>query len=70
MLRPLMLGFATLLLLTSSALGQSNEEKYKKKLEKPFVKKIEWIQSLEQAQKIAKETGKPIFGYFTRSYSP
>lgn len=70
MVRPMILGFASVLLLASPLLAQSNEEKYKEKLKKEFVSKIEWVHSLDEAMKISKETGKPIFGYFTRSYAP
>lgn len=52
------------------ASAQSNEEKYKKKLTKEFVSKVEWVQTLEEAKKQAAEQNKLIFGYFTRSYSP
>ena len=63
---------AVLALLVSGGLcfSQDLEAKYKEKLEKEFVKKISWIQSLEEAQKVSAKTGKPIFGYFTRSYAP
>lgn len=49
---------------------QTLEAKYKKKLTKAFVKKVSWVQDLAEAQRMSKATGKPIFGYFTRSYSP
>ncbi|MEM7167385.1 MAG: hypothetical protein AAF581_18125 [Planctomycetota bacterium] len=65
-----MVTLASLLLLVGVAHGQDLEEKYKAKLEKAFMSKISWEQSLEEAMKKSKETGKPIFGYFTRSYSP
>ena len=55
---------------TTIAGAQSLEEKYQKKLQLPFAKKIAWIHSLEEAQRMARESGKPIFAYFTRSYSP
>ena len=61
---------AFVLLLCGTAAGQSLEEKYQGKLNKAFMKKVSWYTSLEEAQKKAKETGKPIFGYFTRSYAP
>ena len=61
---------AAMLLLTSFVQGQTLEEKYQAKTKKDFMKKIEWVDSLEKAQAIAKKSGKPIFGYFTRSYSP
>ncbi len=63
-------GAAVLLLFAGAVDAQSMEEKYKAKLEKKFMKSIEWVDSLEKAQAISKKTGKPIFGYFTRSYSP
>jgi len=56
--------------LSAVAAAQSNEEKYKKKLEKEFVSKVEWVTSLEKAQEAAVAQNKLIFGYFTRSYSP
>ena len=65
-----LVALAVALCATAVASAQELEAKYKKKLSKDFVKKIEWVHSLEEAKHIAKETGKPIFGYFTRSYSP
>lgn len=60
------------LLLTSSvgAQGQSNQAKYEAKLQEEFASKIEWTQSLEEAQLQAKEKQMLIFGYFSRSYAP
>ena len=64
-------GFAVLLLLCGSASAQADlEEKYQKKLEKEFMKKVPWETSLDEAMRKSRETGKPIFGYFTRSYAP
>ena len=64
-------GLSVLLLLCGSASAQADlEEKYAEKLEKDFAKKIPWETSLEEAMKKSRETGKPIFGYFTRSYAP
>ena len=63
-------GAAAVLFFSGAADAQSMEEKYKAKLQKEFMKKVEWVDSLEKAQAISKKTGKPIFGYFTRSYSP
>lgn len=40
------------------------------KLNSPFLKNGDWITDYDQALAAAKESGKPIFGYFTRSYSP
>jgi len=47
-----------------------NQVKYEKKLEKPFVSKISWVRSLEEARRKAATEKKLIFGYFTRSYQP
>ena len=40
------------------------------KLAKPFAKATPWILDLDEAKAEAKKTGKSIFAYFTRSYSP
>ncbi len=44
--------------------------KFDQKMKKPFVSKVPWALSLEEARKRAAEQKKPILGYFTRSYSP
>lgn len=64
-----------LAVLAGAALGQGDgdaelQAKYEKKLQKDFVSKIAWTQDLSEAQKKAKESGKLVLGYFTRSYSP
>lgn len=41
-----------------------------KKLEAPWLKAAPWILDLAEAKAASKATGKPIFAYFTRSYSP
>ena len=46
------------------------EKNYQEKQKKSFVKKIEWVMSLEEAQKISEKKGLPILAYFTRSYAP
>ena len=58
------------LLLAVPASGQSMEEKRDKKLAEPWLKAAPWITDYDLARKTAKEQGKPIFAYFTRSYSP
>ncbi|MEM7262311.1 MAG: hypothetical protein AAF488_10010 [Planctomycetota bacterium] len=63
-------GVVLTLLFGGIADAQTNEEKYKTKLQKEFLSKIEWVDSLEKAKEMSKKTGKPIFGYFTRSYAP
>ena len=39
------------------------------KLQEPFLKKSAWLTDYDQARAEAKKSGKPIFGYFTRSYA-
>ena len=66
-----MLAAAAALLATASALqAQSLEEKRDAKLKSEFLKKAAWTTDYDAALAEAKKTGKPIFGYFTRSYSP
>lgn len=48
----------------------SNEQKYQKKIHKEFVKYGNWALDYDAVRKQAKEEGKLIFVYFTRSYSP
>lgn len=40
-----------------------------KKLEGAWLKNAEWILDYDEAKKEAAKTGRPIFGYFTASYS-
>ena len=54
----------------SAAFGQSLEEKRDKKLASEFLKKSAWTTDYDKALEEAKKTKKPIFGYFSRSYSP
>jgi ribosomal protein S17E len=61
---------AALLALAAAAGAQDMEDRFKEKLAKDFVKNAEWVLDYDEAQKKAKETKKPIFAYFTRSYSP
>jgi len=49
---------------------QTLEEKYEKKLAKPFVRFGGWETDYNAARTRAKEEDKPIFVYFSRSYSP
>lgn len=46
------------------------QKRYEEKIAKPWLKNAKWTIDLEDAKKQAQETGKPIFAYFTRSYSP
>ena len=58
------------LALAMPASAQSMEAKLQKKLAGAWLKVAPWITDYDLARKTAKEQGKPIFGYFTRSYSP
>ena len=50
--------------------SEALKRKYESKLAEAFVGKVKWAHSLEEAKKRARAEGKPILGYFTRSYSP
>jgi hypothetical protein len=56
--------------LSSVALAQGLEEKRAAKLAEAWVKEGGWISDYDKARKLSEESGKPIFAYFTRSYSP
>lgn len=61
---------AALLLAASAAQAQTLEEKLEKKLAKPFVENVAWVQDYDAALAKAKESGRIIFAYFSRSYAP
>lgn len=65
------LGAFLLAALASPALAQGDDlqGKLDKKLSEGWIKDPAWITDYDEALKEAKKTGKPIFGYFTRSYS-
>ncbi|MCA8962194.1 MAG: hypothetical protein KDC38_16830 [Planctomycetes bacterium] len=69
-MRRLVVCLASLFLIGGVVDAQDLEENYKKKLAKEFVKKVPWVDTLEKAQALSRKTGKPIFGYFSRSYAP
>jgi len=56
--------------LGSAALAQTLEEKRDEKLKAAFLKKADWFLDYDKALEAAKKSGKPIFSFFTRSYSP
>lgn len=59
------------LALAGAASAQANlEQKYKKKIAKPFVTNAAWVLDFDAARKKAAESKKFIFAYFTRSFSP
>lgn len=62
---------AALLLLAAPGFAQGDlEAKLEQKLAKDFVKNAAWVTDYDAAKAQAKESGKLIFAYFTRSYSP
>ena len=57
--------------LASAAAAQDGmEEKRDKKLKSEFLAKAAWSTDFAKAREESKKSGKPIFAYFTRSYSP
>ena len=70
LIKQAVLASALVAALASAALGQSLEEKRDKKLASEFLKKAAWTTDYDKALEESKKSGKPIFGYFSRSYSP
>jgi hypothetical protein len=62
--------FLLVLLFAGAAVADELRDKYDDKIRKDFINKIPWEQNYDQALAKSKETGKPIFAYFTRSYAP
>lgn len=61
---------ALVLTLALPALGQDDMiRKRDEKLNESWVGKADWITDFDEAREVAKASGKPIFAYFTRSYS-
>ncbi len=54
----------------AAAHAQSLEEKYQAKTKEAFLTKAAWTTDYDAAREEAKKSGKLIFVYFTRSYSP
>ncbi|MHC4972125.1 MAG: hypothetical protein ACYTG3_07320 [Planctomycetota bacterium] len=69
-MRTLSMGLAMLLAFSATAYAQSLEERLEAKLKKPFLKNAAWVHDFAEAKGKAKEQGKVIFAYFTRSYAP
>jgi len=66
---------AGLLALSPTARGQDDQQaelkaKLEKKLQEEFLKNATWILDYDQALEQAKESGKLIFAYYSRSYQP
>ena len=65
------LAVPVILLASAAALhAQSLEEKRDAKLKSEFLKKAAWTTDYDAALAESKKSGKLIFAYFTRSYSP
>ena len=66
-------GAAALVALAGPALAQQSQEQLKAKLEKkkkaPWITVPNWETDYDKARQQGKESGKAIFGYFTRSYA-
>jgi hypothetical protein len=58
------------LLLAGSARAESFEERLEKKLQAPFLKHAPWVLDYDEARKLAREKGRVVFAYFTRSFAP
>ena len=58
------------LALGSLVWAQSYEERYEQKLKATFIAKQPWVLDYDAARKKAKDSGKVILAYFTRSYAP
>ncbi len=70
-------GWILCMAVSSLALAQaqppSQEELVKRreaKLKEAFLAKAPWISDFDKAREESKKSAKPIFAYFTRSYSP
>ncbi len=70
MRRGLLVGFAAALLAPASLLAQTLEEKRDQKMAEPWVAHGGWITDYDAARAKAKEEGKILFAYFSRSYAP
>jgi len=40
------------------------------KLAEPFIQNADWVTDYDRALALAKQSGKPIFAYFSRSFEP
>ena len=65
-----LLRIAVVLLAAAVGRAQTLEEKLERKLAKPFVENVAWVQEYDAALAKAKESGRIVFAYFSRSYAP
>ena len=71
--RTLLRGLAVTLAISPVLGAQSQDDlraKYQQKLSLEFIEHGGWITDYDAARAKAKEEGKPMFVYFSRSYSP
>lgn len=68
-MKKIILAIALVTGLAAPALAQTDEEKRDKKLKEEWLVKGGWITDYDKARAESKKEGKPIFAYFTRSYS-
>ena len=72
--RPRWTAGALAVLLCTAAFAQADDAamaaKRDAKLAEPWVTNAPWITEFDKAKKEAKDQGKHLFTYFTRSYSP
>ena len=58
----------------SAATQEPDQDELKRRLEKKlearFLKNAPWVTDFDEAKAESKKSGKPIFAYFSRSYSP
>ncbi len=54
-----------LVALAAFLMQDTPDERLRKKLQSPFLKKIEWIRDYDKAKAAAAKSGKLIFAYFT-----
>jgi hypothetical protein len=62
-------GLVLALAASAAAQQETLEEKRDKKLKAEWLVNGGWLTDYDKARASAKESKKPIFGYFTRSYS-
>ncbi len=62
--------FALVCVLATAATAQDMAANLEEKLAKEFVTNANWTTDYDAARDTAKKTKKPIFAYFTRSYTP
>lgn len=76
MIRSLIAAVAGVVVVAGAALvafareGETLQEKYEQKVAESWFKDNGFTDDYDKARELATKTGKPIFAYFSRSYSP